>query len=68
MRWASTSTSSVIHVDPASVSVVRYTPERPYVLTQNSQEGNLAWVVPPPVPDDDAAVGGGAGPTVPPTA
>lgn len=51
-----------LHVDPASVSVVRYTPERPYVLTQNSSAGDLGWVVPPEEASKDAAVGGGAGP------
>jgi len=59
-----------ISVDPASVSIVRYTPHRPYVLATNTHEGDLAWLAPPrkkrsgrrsrtPV---DAVVGGGAGP------
>lgn len=57
-----------IRVDPASVSVVRYTAERPYVLTQNSHEGDLAWIVPAAQSGSDAAVGGGAGPASRPTA
>ena len=33
-----------IHVDPASVSIVRYTRSRPYVLPTNTHEGDLAWL------------------------
>ncbi len=60
-----------IVVDPASVSVVRYTPGRPFVLMTNTHEGDLSFLVPPPAKakgrtrkaaDSDAAVGGGAGP------
>lgn len=55
-----------IQVDPASVSVVTYTRDRPYVRTVNSHDGSLGWVVPPEPADDsgaaDAPVGGGAGP------
>jgi broad specificity phosphatase PhoE len=63
-----------ISVDPASVSIVRYTPTRPYVLATNTHEGDLVWLSPPkkkrrsgrrsrtPV---DAVVGGGAGPDHP---
>jgi probable phosphomutase (TIGR03848 family) len=62
-----------IQVDPASISVIRYTEARPYVLASNTHEGDLSWLVPPPVkpgrkrgarskPDQGAAVGGGAGP------
>lgn len=60
-----------IVVDPASVSVVRYTPGRPFVLMTNTHEGDLGFLKPPPPKtrrrrtDDvssDAAVGGGAGP------
>jgi probable phosphomutase (TIGR03848 family) len=59
-----------IVVDPASVSVVRYTPGRPFVLMTNTFEGDLGFLQPPPKgrsrrsrrPDSDAAVGGGAGP------
>ncbi len=36
-----------LHVDPASISVVRYTETRPYVLGTNTQEGSLAWLKPP---------------------
>jgi probable phosphomutase (TIGR03848 family) len=58
-----------IHVDPASVSVVRYTATRPYVLASNTHAGDLSWLAPPPrkrsrrtrVPED-APVGGGSGP------
>ena len=60
-------------VDPASVSVVRYTPGRPFVLMTNTFGGDLTFLQPPPKgrsrrsrrTDSDAAVGGGAGPTVP---
>jgi probable phosphomutase (TIGR03848 family) len=60
-----------IHVDPASVSIVRYTGTRPYVLATNTHAGDLSWLKPPPPkkgrgsrkkPPADAAVGGGAGP------
>ncbi len=54
-----------LHVDPASISVVRYTESRPYVLGTNTQEGSLAWLKPPRrrrSRRQDAAVGGGAGP------
>ena len=58
-----------IHVDPASVSVIRFTPSRPYVLATNTHEGDLGWLSPPPKrrgrakrsAADDAPVGGGAG-------
>jgi probable phosphomutase (TIGR03848 family) len=56
-----------IVVDPASLSVVRYTPMRPFVLTMNSGSGDLSWLKPPPrrrrrrTVSSDAAVGGGAG-------
>jgi probable phosphomutase (TIGR03848 family) len=56
-----------IQVDPASVSIVRYTAARPYVLATNTHAGDLSWLGPPPrkrtrKKSDDAAVGGGAGP------
>ncbi|MBC2934567.1 histidine phosphatase family protein [Nocardioides sp. zg-1228] len=58
-----------IHVDPASVSVVRYTESRPFVIGTNTHAGDLAWLTPPPksrrAPRGrraDAEVGGGAGP------
>ncbi len=54
-----------IQVDPASVSIVRYTSRRPFLLRSNDTGGDLASLVPPPKPADgdsgDAAVGGGAG-------
>ena len=37
-----------IHVDPASVSIVRYTAARPFVLATNTHDGDLSWLVPPP--------------------
>lgn len=48
-----------IHVDPASISVIRYAADRPYVLTTNSHEGDLSWLAGPPAA---GVVGGGAGP------
>jgi probable phosphomutase (TIGR03848 family) len=63
-----------IVVDPCSVSVVRYTATRPFVLRSNDSGGDLAPLVPQPagrrrrgrstgtpVPPSDAVVGGGAG-------
>ena len=65
-----------IGVDPASVSIIRYTEARPYVLASNTHEGDLSWLRPPPprkrggkrapTPAADAVVGGGAGPEVAP--
>lgn len=57
-----------IHVDPASVSVVRYTEARPFVIGTNTHAGDLTWLTPPRKKprsrkaSGDAAVGGGAGP------
>jgi probable phosphomutase (TIGR03848 family) len=66
-----------IQVDPASISVVRYTGTRPYVLASNTHAGDLSYLNPPPpkrgargrrskkaedAAVDDAAVGGGSGP------
>jgi probable phosphomutase (TIGR03848 family) len=62
-----------INVDPASVSIVRYTGSRPYVLAMNTHAGELGWLTPPPRPakrpakrsprrPGDAVVGGGSGP------
>ena len=66
-----------IHVDPASVSIVRYTEARPYVLGTNTTAGDLSWLTPPPSARkgrtgrrkkvDDAMVGGGAGPSAGPS-
>ncbi|MGI8457373.1 MAG: histidine phosphatase family protein [Propionibacteriaceae bacterium] len=60
-----------ILVNPASVSVVRYTSARPYVATMNSSTGDLASFAPPPAQHGrrrskkaaatDAPVGGGLG-------
>ncbi|HTW20609.1 MAG TPA: histidine phosphatase family protein [Mycobacteriales bacterium] len=57
-----------IQVDPASVSVVRYTTLRPFVLRMNDTGGAVADLMPPKRrggrrrrPSSDAAVGGGAG-------
>lgn len=47
-----------IVVDPGSISMIRYTAERPYVLAVNTHEGTVAL---PPV-TADAVPGGGAGP------
>lgn len=61
-----------LHVDPASVSIVRYTASRPYVVATNTHAGDLAWLAPPPQRGrgratsraaTDAVVGGGAGPS-----
>jgi probable phosphomutase (TIGR03848 family) len=58
-----------IMVDPASVTVIRYTPARPFVVRLNDTGAALAALKPPPRPrrrrakasDADAPVGGGAG-------
>ncbi len=62
-----------LHVDPASVSIIRYTATRPYVLATNTHSGDLAWLAPQPARkrarkrgSDDAAVGGGSGPSATP--
>lgn len=59
-----------LHVDPASISIVRYTSSRPYVLASNTHSGDLSWLAPPPArkrsrakASTDAVVGGGAGPS-----
>ncbi len=58
-----------INVDPASVSIVRYTSSRPYVLSTNTHAGDLSWLAPKPGRKarrtTDAAVGGGTGPDHP---
>ncbi len=58
-----------LHVDPASISIVRYTATRPFVLATNTHDGDLSWLAPPArkgrrrsTSATDAAVGGGAGP------
>ena len=59
-----------LHVDPASVSIIRYTATRPFVLASNTHAGDLSWLVAPAKKAGrrkgaatDAAVGGGAGPS-----
>lgn len=59
-----------LNVDPASVSIIRYTASRPYVLATNTHAGDLSWLAPPPPKEGsrakattDAVVGGGAGPS-----
>ncbi|NUR09205.1 MAG: MSMEG_4193 family putative phosphomutase [Nocardioidaceae bacterium] len=58
-----------ITVDPASLSVVRYTPLRPFVVSMNTTAGDLGHLKPPArrrrsrSASSDAAVGGGAGTT-----
>ena len=57
-----------LHVDPASISIIRYTGTRPFVLATNTHDGDLSWLAPRPKrrrtrrPVEDAVVGGGAGP------
>ena len=60
-----------LHVDPASISIVRYTASRPYLLATNTHEGDLGWLAPKPSADGShgdtsgdtgAPVGGGSGP------
>ena len=52
--------------DPASVSVIRYTKTRPYVMRVNDTGGDLSAFAPPKrrrrkAAQDDATVGGGSG-------
>ncbi|WP_127481015.1 histidine phosphatase family protein [Nocardioides pantholopis] len=64
-----------INVDPASISIIRYTESRPYVLATNTHAGDLSWLSAPPAKarrgsrsaepstaGSDGVVGGGAGP------
>ncbi|MCW2780788.1 MAG: Phosphoglycerate mutase [Marmoricola sp.] len=59
-----------IVVEPASLSVIRYTSRRTFVVMMNSHSGNLAHLATPrrqgrrrkPVHDGDAVIGGDAGP------
>jgi broad specificity phosphatase PhoE len=58
-------------VDPCSVSAIRYTAGRPFVLSTNDTTGDFSRFVPPPpskgkagkrrAASSDATVGGGAG-------
>lgn len=56
-----------IQVDPCSVTVIRYTPLRPFVIRLNDVGGAVDDLLPPKrrsrrrTPSSDAAVGGGAG-------
>ena len=60
-----------LRVDPCSVSIVDYTPLRPFVARTNDVGGSLAGLTPPPRKgrragarsrrSSDAVVGGGAG-------
>jgi probable phosphomutase (TIGR03848 family) len=54
-----------IQIDPASVTVIRYTPTRPFVLHTNDTGGRIDDLLPPKGKrrrrTSDAAVGGGAG-------
>jgi probable phosphomutase (TIGR03848 family) len=51
--------------DPASVSVIRYTPTRPFLVRLNDTADLTALIPPKPaegaLPESDAAVGGGTG-------
>jgi len=55
-----------ISVDPGSITAIRYTPHRPFVLRLSDNGGDLQSLLPPKrpntdeVPTGDAAVGGGA--------
>jgi probable phosphomutase (TIGR03848 family) len=52
-----------INVDPGSITAIRYTEHRPFLLRLSDNGGDLAALVPHKreVPATDAAVGGGAG-------
>lgn len=59
-----------IQVDPASLTVVTYTPLRPFVVRLNDVGGSVESLKPPPrgrrrrrAASSDAVVGGGAGPS-----
>jgi hypothetical protein len=49
-----------IVVDPCSVTVIRYTPVRPFLIRLNDTGGDLAALA-GPAGSSDAVVGGGAG-------
>ncbi len=57
-----------IVIDPCSVTIIRYTDQRPFVVRVNDTGGGVADLIPPPAKKKrgaksaDAAVGGGAGP------
>jgi probable phosphomutase (TIGR03848 family) len=57
-----------IVADPASVTVIRYTPGRPFLVRSNDIGGDLTGLIPPKrrrrratAPSSDAVVGGGSG-------
>jgi probable phosphomutase (TIGR03848 family) len=57
-----------IVIDPCSVTIIRYTETRPFVVRVNDTGGGVADLIPPPAKkgrrskkSEDAAVGGGAG-------
>lgn len=52
-----------IVVDPASVSLIRFTEARPFVVASNTHGGDLSWLnAQPQASTADAVPGGGAGP------
>ncbi len=60
-----------IQVDPASLTIIRYTAERPYLLAANTHGGDLGWLAaehPSAVVEGEpgAVLGGGAGPDLTP--
>jgi probable phosphomutase (TIGR03848 family) len=63
-----------IAIDPASISVIRYTPHRAFLVRLNETGTPLQAFLAPPPPDaraggeSDAPVGGGAGPSPVPAA
>jgi probable phosphoglycerate mutase len=59
-----------IQADPCSLTVIRYTPLRPFVVRMNDAGGSVTDLLPPrgeagqpELGISDAAVGGGAGST-----
>lgn len=50
-----------IVVEPCGISVVRYTPTRPFVLKVNDTGSDLSSLLPPPESGSDAVVGGSTG-------
>jgi probable phosphomutase (TIGR03848 family) len=59
-----------IVADPCSLTVIRYTPLRPFLLRLNDTGGGVDDLLPRPKPADnaesDAVIGGGAGAVAPP--
>lgn len=53
-----------LHVDPASISIISYSPDRPQVLATNSHAGDLGWLASRRGRRHTrgSTVGGGAGP------